>query len=221
MKRNFIIIFVLMLLPSGVLARSKTSCDYTLLANLKKLSSNVNATYTYKVIDDVTYFDITLTNIQNDIYFVDNNTNKTYYYSDTNNGVITISDYYSGKVSYTFYSNNSECLDEVLSVKNINLPYYNKYYSYDECINNVDSKLCQRWSNNEIDYYNFIENVGKYKENIENNVEETMNSDTWFDKLVNIYLNYYYIVVPSLIITIVILLYVVKWIRYRKNRFNI
>ena len=62
------------------------------------MANNVDVTYTYKINNEDAYFDITLANIQSDMYFIDNYTGRTYYYNDTNNGTITLNDYPSGTV---------------------------------------------------------------------------------------------------------------------------
>ena len=220
-KRLLLLVIVLMFFPCMVSARSKTSCDYTLLSNLKKLSSNIDITYTYRIVDDNVYFDITIANIQNDIYFVDNKNDKTYNYVDTDNGVITIRNYYSGKVKYTFYSNNNECLNEKLSVRYVNLPYYNKYYNYEECIGKNIS-VCNKWNSSYIDDYTFEKNIKNYNNqpNVSNDEEINKNLNI-IDKIIIIFSSYYYIVLPIIIILVVGILYLIKYIRNRRNRFDI
>ena len=221
MKKLLFIMFLL--LPSVVLAKSKTKCDYTLVSNLKKLVSNINITYTYHLSDDMANFDITLTNIPNDVYFIDNSNKQKYYYSDTNNGVITISNYASGKVSYAFYSNNNDCLNEKLMVKNVNLPYYNKLYNSEECMNIPDYSLCQKWITNNYNYYDYLDKINKYNsqltsDKIDDNIDYEIK---WFDRFIKFCLSYYYIVMPMIILVIVGIIYIVKLIKFKKNRFEI
>lgn len=222
MKRILLIICVLLLAPKVAFARSKTSCDYTLLANLKKLASNINVTYTYYIKDNEAYFDVTLTNLQENIYFTDN-FNRTYYYNNTLGGVITIPGYRSGKVTFTFYSNDSECLNEKLSVKYANLPYYNSFYNYEECKGIEEFSLCQKWSKSNYGYDEFRERTNKYKQS-KNNSEVNNNeiiSKNWFEKIVDLYLSYYYIITPLFILAVLGIMYSIKYIKYRLNRFNI
>ena len=220
--KKILLWLILLLIPSIVSAKSKTSCDYTLLANMKKLASNVGTTYTYKVNNNYVYFDITLTNIQSDMYIIDNSDKKTYYYSDTVNGVLTLYDYGSGKVSYTIYSNNSECLNEKLAVKTVNLPYYNSFYNYPECEGIEEYKLCQKWIKYDGGYRNFLKSVTQYKEKLnsiqDNSVES---SKSFFDKLIDFYLSYYYILIPFMVIIIVGILYLIRYIKFKINRFDV
>lgn len=220
--RKITLIIILLLIPNMVSARSKTSCDYTLLANLKNLASNVDITYTYKIVNDEVYFDVTLTNIQSDMYFIDSKDNKTYYYTDTNNGVITINDYPSGKITYTFYSNNNECLNEKLSTKYVNLPSYNKFYNYPEC-NNINNYIaCRKWTQYTDSYEEFKKDIDNYlSKQKQETTEEVIVEETWFNKLVKFYTSYYYIILPSVIGIVVGILYLVKYIKHRRNRFKL
>lgn len=223
MKGRITLVILMLIWPSLVLARSKTSCDYTLLSNLKKMASNIDITYTYKIENDVAYFDVTLTNIQPDLYFVDNNYNKTYYYTDTNNGVMTIYNYNSGKISYSFYSNNQECINEQLNVRYINLPYYNKYYNYEECKGIEEYLLCNKWSKNNYGYIDFKEKTLEYRQQKEKKQNNQLITEegNWFDRLVGFYLTYFYIFTPFFIFVILGMIYLVKYIKFKMNRFNI
>ena len=222
--RKVIFLFIITLfLPMTIFARSKTSCDYTLLSNLKSLASNIDISYKYNIYGDNVTFDITLTNIQNDIYFIDYNNNRTYYYSDTYNGRITISGNNSGKVTYIFYSNSPECLNEKLNVRYVNLPYYNKYYSYDECQGIEEYSLCHKWINNIYEYNDFKKETDNYRQKkFQNKNEDVINQKlNWFDIIVNLYINYAYLIIPTLLGIIIGIMYLVKYIKFKLNRFNI
>ena len=220
MKR--IILFVMLFIPSIVVARSKTSCDYTLLANMKKLASNINTTYTYRLIDDYVYFDITLTNIQSDMYIIDKNSKKTYYYKDTNNGVVTLKDYGSGKVNFIIYSNNNDCLKEKLAVKTVNLPFYNSFYNYPECDGIEQYKLCQRWTKYDGTLDNFIKSINNYKSKLSsNNISEEVVTNNLFTRIIKYYVDYFYILIPLTIGFVIGILYLYNFIKNKKNRFDI
>lgn len=223
MKKVLSFVVLLLILPCVVSARSKTGCDYTLLANLKKIASNVNTSYTYRIIDDIVYFDITLTNIHNDIYFVDNSTGNTYNFSNTNNGIITINDYKSGKVSFTFYSNNGDCLNEKLVVKSVNLPYYNKFYHRIFCEGIEEFSLCQRWIKYDGEYDDFLAATNSYKVSLLDDDEEVLGyvDESFFTKIIKYFTSYYYIILPISIILVVGIMYLVKYIKNRINRFDL
>lgn len=218
-----ILFLLLFIIPISVSARSKTSCDYKLVSNLKKLASNVDITYTYKIVEDNVYYDVTISNIQENIYFKTNFSNDIYYYSDTNNGEIVIENVFPGNNKFTFYSSDSGCLNEKLVVKNINLPYYNRYYNYDECKGIEDFSSCQRWSLNNDDYNTFLEKTLKYKSSLEkiDNGDNVNKNLSFFQKLINYFVNYFYLIIPLITLFIVGIMYLFRFIKNRKNRFDI
>ena len=219
--RRILLFMLLILFPSVVFARNSSGCDYKLFANLKKLASNVNISYTYKIVDDVAYFDVTLSNIQNDMYFIDSFSGNIYYYNNTSNGEITIRDYPSGNYVYTFFSNNSDCFDEVLVKKRINLPYYNPYYKYDECYGNENYKLCQRWTKYDGSYFDFLNSVKKYETYNYDDYEYIDNNSNFFDSIVNFVVKYYYIIFPLTILFVIAIMYFIKYFKNKLNRFDI
>lgn len=223
MKKILFVIIILFLMPSFVFAKSKTSCNYTLVSNLKKLVSNVNMTYSYRISDGSVYYDITFTNIQPDLYFYDKIYDRYYSYDDTNNGVITLSEYYPGNVSFTFYSRHSECNDEKLSVKSVSLPYYNRYYDDDLCDGIEDYNLCQRWINYNGTYTYFKEQVQNYRYSLisKNDNNDIVIKKSFLTKLIEYFTSYYYIILPLSIMIFVGVLYLIKFIKNRLNRFDI
>ena len=210
------ILIVLLLIPVTVLARSKTSCDYSLIAKLKSLVNNVNITYSYEINNDKVKYSIEFVNLTDDIYFIDNDSKVRY---DNN---IIITDYLPGKYGFTFYSNNNDCLDEKLSVKYVNLPYYNKYYKYDECDGIEKANICQKWVRYDGGYSDFLEDVSNYKKLLQNN-NLVINDDnnSWFDDFTSFFLKYYYIVMPIIIGLIIGIIYLVKYIKFKKDRFEL
>ena len=217
--KKVLLFLILLFIPFMVSARNK--CDLSVLANVKKMASNVNTSYYYKMDGDKVLFDITLTNITPDIYFVDKLTNKTYYYSDTNNGTITFSNYSSGTVKYLFYSNNNECINKKLIVKNVNLPYYNKYYNYPECSGNENIYVCKKWVKFEGTDNDFYKYLNKYKNSNNNTINEENVELNFFDKIVGYYIKFYYLLFPLTIGFVLGIIYLFKYVKNRRNRFDI
>lgn len=210
------ILFLLLLIPASVLARSKTSCDYSLVSKLKGLVNNINITYSYEIDNDIVKYSIEFVNLTDDIYFIDNNSKVRY----ENNIIIT--DYLPGKYGFTFYSNNSECLDEKLTVKYVNLPYYNKYYKYDECNGIEQANVCQKWVRYDGGYNDFLDDINDYKKSLETkSLIIDNNHKNWFDEFVVFFLSYYYIVMPIMILFIIGIIYLIKYIKFKRNRFEI
>ena len=67
MKKILWLIFLFLLIPTKNI---HAKCMYSDIAEMKKISANINYSYEYKIVDDVALFDITLTNLTKDIYFV-------------------------------------------------------------------------------------------------------------------------------------------------------
>lgn len=192
-------------------------CLYSDLAELKKIASNVNESYEYKIIDNKAYFDVTLTNLTDDIYFVDTTNNKVY---KNNNSEITLKNYRSGQtIVYNFYSSNLDCQDTVLYTIRIVLPQYNIFYNDPICVGAKEYSLCQRWYGNNLSYNTFLDKVNQYKENKkenDNNLEiepEEIDNNNLLHYIINFLTNYYYVI---LIIFCGIFI-IVSYIRNKKN----
>lgn len=214
--------FSILLMPSYVLAVSNKDCSFTLLSDLKKIANNVDISYEYHIVDDEVSFDVTIANITEDIYFKLFGSNISYHYSDTDNGVITFKNYVSGVHKFAFYSENSECANERLSIRTVDLPYYNKYYDYDICSNVPNYKLCQKWVKYDGTFENFSNSVKKYIKSLEKkeNVDDIKELN-FFDKIVCFVLNYYYLILPIGALLIIGILRLIRFIKFRRNRFDI
>lgn len=220
-KRTIVFIIVLFIMPMYVFARSKTDCDYTLLSDLKKIANNIDFTYEYKIENNIAYFDITITNITNDVYIVDSN-NNSYYYSDTVNGILRLDNFKSGKYQFKVISNNIECLSNNLLVKTLSLPYYNEFYNSEVCNGLENYYMCYKWYNYRGSYDLFEYEVNKYKESLK--IDNIVNDDvniSLFDKIINFILKYFYLIFIIVLILIMIIIYLVKLIKFRRNRFDI
>lgn len=191
-------------------------CDYSVVARMKSIVSNINISYDYKFINNEVYFDVTINNLTNDVYFYDTVTRKNYYYSNTNNGEITLYNY-TDSGGYKFYSNNSACKDISLGVKYYNFPEYNYYYSDPLCLDAPNFSLCQKWINVNYSRNEFELMLMEYKN--KNEVEEiTIEYEkTIIDKIVDIYIEYYYYFLGGIILILTPIIIVSN----KKNRFKL
>lgn len=183
------------------------SCSYTRMANLKKLASNVNITYTYNVTDNKALFDIRFANFNNDIYLYDSYNDKKY----NINGEITLKNFADG-IKYRFFikSNDSNCKDEILSTRYVTLPKYNIFYGDPICKGIEDYTLCQKWGSFTISNYNeYIKQINKYKDSLSKSNEETIKTEetTLVQKIVSFLLKYYVVILISIIIICLTLIY--------------
>ncbi len=193
------------------------NCDYSAIAKMRAYVNNVNVIYTYNG-DKNLSFNITLTNITPDMYFVDTYSGKTYYYRKTKNGEITIKNYMNGLSGrYNFYANTIECKGAKIGTKYYSLPVYNYYHKYDVCKGYENYNVCKKWSKIKLTSYELAEKIRKYNEVPKEepaNVEYKM---TWLDKLVAIYVKYYYI----FFIAIILICGTIMIINRNKNKFKL
>ena len=219
MKKIIILLIMFFLGMSSSFALTYGGCEYSTVSRLKSLVSNVNISYTYHENDGVVYFDVTLNNLTNDMYFYDTITGKNYYYSDSNNGELVIRNYnYSG--TYKFYSNIDACKGISIGSRYYKFPEYNNYYNDELCSDIPNFSLCQKWVKNNYPYDKFEALVNEYKSKKEEDkqVETPIEySENWIDDIVNIYINYYY----YFFIAIILVCSIVIVIKRRKDRFKL
>lgn len=195
-------------------------CDYSVVANMKSMINNVNISYNYKIIDNSAYFDITINNLTNDIYFYDRVSDRNYFYSDTNNGEITLYNFRSGTGNFKFYSNVGDCFGISLGSKYYKLPTYNIYYGHELCKNIPNYSLCKKWgyvgySEEEFKQYVLDYINGNNTQDEEKTIVEYEKS--FFDKIVDVYINYYY----YFFITLILMCVIIAIIYNKKNKFDL
>ena len=197
-------------------SNTKASCTYSTTANLKKLATNVNVTYTYKIQDNKATFDIRFANLTNDIYLYDSLNDKKYVVT----GEIVLKDFQDGQ-KYRFFikSNNNDCKDEVLTTKYVTLPKYNTFYGNELCKGIEDYVLCQRWGAFNISsYYDYQMQINKYKASLikEKKEEKEIEEKTFFEKVGSFLLKYYVFILLGIIIVCSTLIYFLR----KKDRFE-
>ena len=195
-------------------------CEYSTVSRMKSIVSNINLSYDYEIINNEANFSVTLNNLTEDIYIYDDVTGKNYYYSDTNNGEITIYDYKSGSGSYKFYSNNSSCRGISLGTKYYNLPKYNKFFNSALCSDIPNYSLCQKWASIDYSQEEFEKLVSEYKTKSTDSIEKIENIEyekTLGDIITEWYINYYYYLLGGIIVICSIIIFVSN----RKNKFKL
>lgn len=195
-------------------------CDYSTVSRMKSIVKNINLSYDYTIINNEAVFSITLNNLTEDIYFYDIAKKKNYYYSDTNNGEITLHNYTIESGSYKFYSNKSECKGITLGTKYYNLPEYNRFFGSSLCADIPNYSLCQKWVYVNYSQREFEKLVNKYKNEKNKLNEEELKVEyekTIVDKIVELYIKYYYYFYGALIIICLGSIIIYK----RKSRFKL
>ena len=219
MKKSIFLIVLLFILNINVKALKYGGCDYSSVSRMKALVNNINVYYDYHIQDEKAYFDVTLTNIMPGMRFIDSYNNKTYYYSDTNDGELTITNYASQSGNYKFYFDNSDCSQVMLGTKYYSFPYYNPYYNDVECDGISDFSLCQRWVSRYYSYSQFVDLISEYKHNKNNRVENTEPEKVsgFLDIIIDFYLKNYYYILPAIIIVFGLIYVIYR----RKTRFKL
>ncbi len=204
----------------SIKALSYGGCEYKDVARMKSFVNNINLTYDYTIINNEAYFDVTISNITSDMYFVDVKNNITYYYNNTINGEITIKCYTNTSGSYKFYSANPSCSGISLGTKYYKFPIYNIYFNNEMCNDYKNISICQKWVNKSYSYDEFAKQIEDYKNSL---IEEPKDDDviihnpTIIDKIIDIYVRYYYI----FLIAIIVLCSSIIIIKRKKDKFNL
>ena len=193
MKKVLLLISLIMLFPVSAYAYS---CDYNEQARLRRIASNVMTSYEYVENNDNVTFNVTLTNITNEIYILDTTTNKKYYYNGSNE--ITINGYGPNtNIRYLIYPTKNDCMASFLTTKYVNTPYYNKFYK-DELCKGKTYSICNKWVKVSLTYDEFVKTINELdnKKNEEVDVIDQENEkDTIFDIITSfIFKNYLYII---------------------------
>lgn len=224
MKKNIIFVTVTIGLFFSFINEGKTltfgGCEYSKIARLKSLVSNMNLSYDYYLDNNEAYFNITVSNMAPDIYFVDSQTGIIYTYANSVDGEIVINGYKNSAGNYKFYSAISECYGIKLGSKYYNFPVYNYYYDTPICKENRNFSLCQRWVKVTYSYSELkkvVNEFNKKKEMLEETKQPNIEyKQTYLDLIIKIYIKYYYFILLGIIFICVVIMYISN----KKNRFD-
>ena len=182
--------------------RVKADCSYSDIAKMRNLVGNINISYSHSSEEqNQMLFDVTINNITDDMYFIDENSRKTYTYQDTTDGEITIRGYdssYIEKGTYTFYSSNDECYGKKLGTKYYNFPIFNIYYQDPICYGFENVSLCQKWVTNRYSRSELKQKLGEY---MQTNDENSYNfGNDIADSIIEFLAKYYYYAIGIIIV---------------------
>ncbi len=201
MKRIIFLLILLLIIPKVNV--KALNCQFSEIARLKKIASNVNLSYDYVEKNGSVVFSVNLLNLYKDLYFVDETDNKVYKYSKNE---LTLSKYKSGQtVKYTFYSTNPDCTDPLVTLRVV-LPTYNEFYKDPVCIGAETYSLCQKWSSHGLSYDEFVANVTKYKEDLnikqEESKAEKAEQNSFINVLISLLTDYYIVIILFFIVLV-------------------
>lgn len=225
MKRYLIFLGIALLLsfiPNKVSAASL--CENKVLSDYRSLAGNINITYAYRMENEKPMFDVTISNIYDDIYIVDAIKNKTYTYKNFSSETEIILKGYSDDqtIKYQIYTSATGCYGQLLSTRYVTFPKYNEYSTDAVCKGAEEYSLCQKWGTMSGTYEDFVVKVTKYKEN-KNKViyEEPKPTKTkTLTELIFSFVGKYYVFLVSGVIIIILIVAAIRSISLRKNQFD-
>lgn len=199
------IIFFLILLISSM-PTVKAECSDEEIIRLSKVANNITTSYEYE--EKTKSFNITFTNVNKSLVIKDVAHDK--YYNESVE--FTIRNFKSGDYKFSIEASDINCTEDILVTKYVNLPYYNKYYDTDDCKGIKEYSYCSKWVQKEISYNIFKKKITEYKESLNKEqkvekIEEPL-SEKIKKVIVDIYVNYYYIILPVFITILCIIIYV-------------
>lgn len=196
-KYAILSIFAFMLIPNSI---KGAVCKDSDKVNYQSLAKNISISYDYKEEGTKAKFNLTFSNIPEGFYLVEYNSEQNYPYVGSE---ITIPNLSQGRsFKFEVYTTSLGCDNIVLYTHYVTLPYYNPYYTDSLCDNIKNYKYCNKWVNKKITYSEFKENVEKYRNNIKKEeIKEEEKQTSLFDTIISFYLDYYYIILPIIILT--------------------
>lgn len=217
MRRKLILIVSLFFFITNVRALSYAGCDFSDVARMKQIVSNINVSYNYRIVNDEAYFDVIINNLTNDIYVTDN-----YYKGEFHNfinGELVLYNVKANSIYLKFNSNRLECRGLLLGNKYEQFPIFNKYYDDEVCSGIKGLSYCNKWVNKEYTFEEVKSAVEKHNSITPKTEEPTqvIYKKTLLDKVIAFYLKYYYIVLAAVIVFCVTIIIINK----RKNQFKI
>lgn len=210
-KKFFVILVVFIFCPKNVRALLCENIDKVRYQDLAK-----NISYSYDAVENngTVKFTVTFSNIPKQFAIKNVNRNEWYSYKGSE---LKIANLESNK-NYRFdiYVESDDGCDNIaMYTLNVNLPYYNKYYTDSLCRGIEQYKLCQKWVNTQYTYEEWKKQVNKYRDSLNesNKKEDEKNTKSWIEKIIELYGQTYYIILPLVIIIGGIIIYV-----YNKKR---
>lgn len=209
-KYKYIMLMFFVIIPSNI----KALCTNSENVRLKSIASNINVIYEPIEENNNVTFNVTLTNLTNEISIRDLTNKKDY----VQNGELSINGYSYGKTyKFRVYANTNNC-NGAIDMIYVTLPSYNPYYNDNACSDIKEYKLCQKWTTMNLNYDEFINKINKYKESKKSTKPITKKDDRGlFDIIIDFVINYYYIVLGIIVIigTIIIIIRKRKYSLFR------
>lgn len=203
MRRYVIPLLFVFLFLSNPYKTKAVVCENNIRVKYQELAKNISLAYEYIEENDTIKFNIIISNINEKLIIKDVLNNSSYNY--TNSEIVLKN--FNENTSYKFevYANDYLCNDSSLYTHYINLPPYNKYYKDEVCKDAENYSLCNKWTNITMSYEDFKLKVENYKKTtVVEEVETETIVENIFDKVIDFYSEYYYYILPSIIVIVLI-----------------
>ena len=213
MKKKIILLTLLLIFP---ISGKALDCSYAEQARLRKIASNVTTSYEVVENGENATFNVTLTNVTNEIYIHDNTRNADYYFNGSSE--ITISGYEAGtNVRYQIYPTRGNCTSSYLANKYVNLPYYNKYYK-DPLCEGKSYSICGKWQRVTLSYDEFVKTINEYDKKNNEDIKEEKSEDknNIFDIISKFIFDYYIFIIAGGAVMFVL----TSLLKKKKSRFD-
>ena len=120
----------------------------------------------------------------------------------------------------------SGCYKNEIVVKNVYVPYYNKYYQNSECKKIKNYAYCSKWLKSEVSYKTWKNKVDSYTKKSNEVVfdeedEEETKRNFVAEFFITLYVEHYYVFLPIIILSFIAIIYLKNksdQIIYRKNK---
>lgn len=157
-RYRYVLLFILcMILFPNI---SKAECSYERQAELSRIASNVQFSYSYEMVNEMPVFTINITNVTSDVYLMDAGIDEIVPVDGERSFTYEIDNF---TFQYDIYSNDSSCYGEYILTKYITLPKYNFFSNTEECKSNPSFKYCGMWVKVPLNSEQFSKELEKYK----------------------------------------------------------
>ncbi len=220
MKKRYLLIIILLFL---IMPNVYGICSPKAYTDMKAKAFSTQLKWDFYNDGKTQYFTVTIYNMDKEVMLEYGGRE----YVSKKGEKVLINDFFVGGSTYEFnlYGEyDSNCPEEFLYTKNLEIPKYNVYSEREECLEYEDFPLCNKWYkgniNSEKEFNTYLE---KYKESIKPKEEKTEKDDNNFiDRVIELFNEYtvIFILTGSLIIGTLIY-FVIRLIIRRKNRIKI
>lgn len=204
--KGYLVYFILLFVLVFPIKVNGAVCSNEDKSNLGSLASNTKISYDYIENNNTVIFNLTLSNIYENMKIKDVAHNIIYNYQGSE---LTIQNFNPNQsYKFEFYTDSYSCSGFLIYSKYITLPAYNKYYKDSLCDGIENYKLCKKWQSVNLNYDEFTSKINEYKNSLITDEDEHGSEIKGiYDFIFEFYSKYYYIILPLIIISSIITIY--------------